>query len=390
MARHALSILVVAAVTLAAGEQLCAGPICPPLPVSLSSERDRSDATVLVQFVSAEPPDEQHGLLGRTTYEIVDIASGDPEQFPNGMQITLDGHQPAEFGDLFLLMHEQRGGLFWSMPAPCSIDAFHYVCCAPHVDVHPTLRMRYFLKFLEYPDPLIAKDAHLECAESQFQDLLPLTGVMPRELLRKWIADPATRADRLALYGTLLGICGQAEDAEFLRQRILEPTEEFRLGIDGIMIGYLLLTGERGLAVIEEAKLRPADVLFSEMYAAMQALRFLWREAPGCIEPDRLLAAIRLLLDRPDVVDLVILDLTRWHDWSVTDRLMAMYDAPAFDVPSVKRAIARYLLNQRHVELHSNGPDSLEHVRVVDQYLHDLRRRDPETVKQAERFHFIR
>ncbi len=250
--------------------------------------------------------------------------------------------------------------------------------------------MLYFLKFLEYPDPVIADDAHFECAETRFQDLVPLAGVLPRELLQRWVTDPATPVDRLGLYGKLLGLCGREDDAEILQQRILAPTEEFRLGIDGIMIGYLLLTGERGLAVIEDSKLRSADVPFSEMYAAMQALRFLWHEASDRIDRDRMLAAMRLLLDRPDIVDLAIIGLTRWHDWSITDRLMTMYDAPGFDAPAIKRAIVRYLLNQRHIELHSNGPDSLEHVRVADRYLADLQQRDPKTVEQAERFFFVK
>ncbi len=33
---------------------------------------------------------------------------------------------------------------------------------------------------------------------------------------------------------------------------------------------------------------------------------------------------MRMLLDRPELADLVIADLARWEDWSVQDKLMAM------------------------------------------------------------------
>ena len=65
--------------------------------------------------------------------------------------------------------------------------------------------------------------------------------------------------------------------------KINEPTQDFRLGIDGIMSGYLMIAKSDGLKEMEKSKLKSKDVPFSETYAAMQALRFMWKYEPGTI-----------------------------------------------------------------------------------------------------------
>ena len=110
------------------------------------------------------------------------------------------------------------------------------------------------------------------------------------------------------------------------------------------MAGYLLLTGEEGLSLIEDTKLRNNDAVFSETYAGMSSLRFLWTYAPERIPAERLRESMRILLDRPDLADLVITDLARWEDWSVVDRLFQMYGQEDYGIPSIKRNIVRYFL----------------------------------------------
>ncbi len=183
----------------------------------------------------------------------------------------------------------------------------------------------------------------------------------------------------------MLGLCGKDDDALVLEKKIFEPTTEFRLGIDGIMGGYLLLTGEKGLALLEEKKLADKKVPFSETYSAMQALRFLWQYADGKFEPERLRQSMRLLLDRPELADLVIADLARWKDWTVQERLMAMYGKDDYDIPSIKRAVVRYML--------ACSKDMMAaETDVTNATLHlaDLEARDPKTVSDAKRFFFIK
>ena len=55
-----------------------------------------------------------------------------------------------------------------------------------------------------------------------------------------------------------------------------------------------------------------------------------------------LLGAMRLLLDNPDFADQVVLDLSRWEDWSVLDRLVEMFkksDAKGY----IRQPVVSYL-----------------------------------------------
>ena len=59
-------------------------------------------------------------------------------------------------------------------------------------------------------------------------------------------------------------------------------------------------------------------------YAAIMAIRFQGQEE-DTIPRDRLVAALRIVLDRPELADLVIPDLARWKDWASMDRLVQMF-----------------------------------------------------------------
>src|SRR5262249_9810550 len=235
-------------------------------------------------------------------------------------------------------------GLEWGSPLDVTEQSYKYIVEAPPADAKPEKRLAYHLQFLENPERMIADDAYAEFANAPYKDILPLSKQFPRESLRKWVVSPDVPATRLGLYGLMLGLCGNDEDAVLMEAKITETTEGFRLGIEGLMGGYLLLTGDKGLETIEASKLQSKEVPFSEPDAAMQALRFLWTYGSGRIPAERLRMSMRLLLDRPEVSDLVIADLARWKDWSVQARLMELYGAEEYNIPSIKRAIIRYMI----------------------------------------------
>ena len=213
--------------------------------------------------------------------------------------------------------------------------------------------------------------------------------MMPREKIRKWITNRDTPATRLGLYGLLLGLSGTAKDAELMKKKIIEETDDFRLGIDGVISGYLLLTGAKGLDVVDNAKLKNKEVPFSETYAAMQALRFIWSYGEDNIDKERLRQSMRILLDRPELADLVIADLARWKDWSVQDRLMNLYGADEYNIPSIKRAVVRYMLVCSKDAPQGDAAETPDYVEDAKEHLETLRDKDPKTVREAERFFFI-
>ncbi|TWT58672.1 hypothetical protein KOR42_20540 [Thalassoglobus neptunius] len=364
-------------------------PFCSAPSLTLTEQLNASQAAVLVQWSGGEEPNREKSFAGTTNYEVLEIVHDDSGSLEKEQVLQLDRYRAAQKGDLFVLLGTLSDGrIEWSSPLEVTEASYNYMRQAPTKEAATTERLAYFMKFLEYPDKLIADDAYGEFANAPYEDIVPLRSVMPREDLRKWLSDPQTTPTRYGLYGLMLGLCGQEEDAEFLKNMILEETDDFRLGIDGVMGGYLVLTGDKGLDVLDESKLANRDVPFSETFAAMQALRFMWTCGDGEIAPERLRQSMRILLDRPNLADLVIVDLARWKDVSVMDRLITIYNSEEYNVPSIKRSIVRYFLITEKDSTTTADGGVPEHVAKAKEYLAKLREEDPKTVKAAERYFF--
>ena len=426
--------------TLAASSAMSC-PFCSAPSLTLAEQMAQADAAVLVQWVEGTKATDKSA--GETVYEIRQVVRNYKDELKAGGRITLPRYRESKVGDLFLLVGSKGTTIEWASPLEVTETSFNYVAQAPSPEVPVTKRLEYYVKFLEYPDQMISNDAYGEFANAPYADITQLAEKLPREKIRGWIIDPETPATRMGLYGLLIGLCGTDEDSKVLEAKILETTEDFRLGIDGLMSGYLLLTGEKGLSVLDEHKLQNRDIPFSETYAAMQALRFMWKYAEGRIEKARLRSSMRILLDRPELADLVIADLARWKDWEIQDRLMTVYiqalaSAPAeksesaekgdpketegassndvyqkiwasvtggkkwedpgargdaFNVPSIRRAIVRYMLvsSKDLPDDAASGENAVvpEHVKKGKKYLDMLRQLDARTVAQAEKFYFL-
>lgn len=360
-------------------------PFCSAPSLTMTEQLSQANAALLVKWAGGQPAKDQDG--GFTEYEVVEVVSQPVGgKLAKGSKVKLVRYRAAKAGDLYMLLGTTAGAVIdWGSPIEVTEDSFTYVKNSPKPELPTNERLKYFLKFLEHPNPMVSTDAYGEFANAPYADITAIATDFPREKLRTWLSDPQISPSRLGLYGLMLGLCGKDDDALVLEKKIFEPTSEFRLGIDGIMGGYLLLTGEKGLALIEEKKLADKKVPFSETYSAMQALRFLWQYGDGKFEPERLRRSMRLLLDRPELADLVIADLARWKDWSVQDRLMAMYGKDDYDIPSIKRAVVRYML--------ACSKDMMAAERDVTNatlHLADLEARDPKTVSDAKRFFFIK
>lgn len=381
---------------------LSACPLCEAPVQTLSEQLDMADAVVLVKWLGGTLPDEE--TAGTTEFEVVEVTRQNGKLIKPGDKISLVRYRAANPGDLFLLTGTKARTLEWNPPTEVTESSYEFLKNLPELTLPTTERLRYFVTFLEHPESMVANDAYGEFAKAPWADIVKLSDELPRKKLRQWVGDPDVAATRLGLYGLLLGLCGDAQDAELMAQRIVDPTnEDFRLGIDGVMSGYLLITRNQGLELLAETKLRPKYqqgpdgqflldkkgnkrlVPFSETYAAMQALRFMWTYGDNRISKDDLRGAMRVLLDRPELTDLVIADLARWKDWSVQDHLVQLYGQEGYDIPSIKRAIVRYLYYcSKDVD---EGVEELpEHAVKAKAHLAELEKRDPKTVSEAKRF----
>ncbi|TXT38085.1 MAG: hypothetical protein FD138_476 [Planctomycetota bacterium] len=403
-------LLVVLAAALFASQVAWACPFCSAPSLTLSEQLTQADAAVLVQWVDGKMPTEKSA--GTTTYSIVEVSRG-PKDLKKDEKLTVPRYRAGKKGDLFLLFGTKDKEIDWSSPLEVTETTYQYIVQAPSPESPTTKRLEYFLKFLEYSDQLVSNDAYGEFANAPYEDIVKIKDKMDREKIRKWVATSETSPTRLGLYGLLLGLCGNDKDALLMRAKIEEETQDFRLGIDGLISGYLLLTGEKGLEVIDKSKLSNKKAPFSETYAAMQALRFMWTYGNGRISKERLRQSMRELLDRPELADLVVADLARWEDWSVQERLMKLYGEGDYAIPSVKRAIVRYLLTAAKVQPPKvevaktdqpkedetkktvpadikPKPDELPESAVQARAnLDKLREKDLKTVKEAERFFFL-
>ena len=371
-------------------------PFCDAPSLTMAEQIDQSGHLLMGEWLSGEQPTTE--TAGHARFKVVEVAKSRDDEFKVGDEIELPQYVAGKEGARYILMGPDTKLIDWHVPSESSDSYWKYMSELPMPETDPekqVKRLAFFLDYLEHEQLAVSNDAYGEFAAAPYEIITPLRDQMPREKLRQWITDPETPVTRMGLYGLLLGLCGNAEDAEAMKGKILVPDADFRLGIEGVMSGYLIITGADGLKVLEEAKMQAktytnqdgeeVKLPFSETYATMQALRFMWTYEPDRIPKDRLKQSMRTLLSRPELADLVIADLARWEDWGVQEELLAMYDNEDFDIPSIKRAIVRYFFycSEDKVEGSEEPP---QHAVSAAENLKMLEEKDPKTVRNAKRF----
>lgn len=231
-----------------------------------------------------------------------------------------------------------------------------------------TQALLYFFSYLEHREPEIADDAYLEFAKATDQEVGQVASKLSAEKLRTWIQDPRTPAQRLGLYGFLLGACGGDRDAALLHTLVQKPTERTTGALGGLLSGYIQLRPREGWE-LALAMLRDSRRPFTERLAVLGMLRFYhgWKPEESRREVLRGLAA---LLGQSDLADLAIEDLRRWQLWDLTGEVLALYSKKEFAAPIQRRALVRYALSCPRAEAG----------RLVAQ----LRQQDPDLVKDVE------
>ncbi len=375
-------------------------PLRPALTPVFSDQIQSCEHLVLAKCIAGEKTEDQDG--GTSTFQIVEIGFSHGDRFQLGQLIKMRGKIPAPSDANYALMGRDDRTEGWYSPLKVSADAWTYLSSMPLPTIDPEAhakRPSWFLKYLEHPDPAVSADAFAEFSAVPWDFILPLKDKFPREKILAALANPGTPATRIAFYGLMAGHCARPEDADILEKKVVILDGDYRLGIEGVMVGYLLVRGEDGLKVLVDTKMRSRvaknaegtdlPLPFRESYAAMQALRFMWTYEPDHLPKQRLRQSMQFLLDRPVMADLVITELARWKDWSVQDRLMSMSTDEAFAIPAIQRAILRYLYvcSQEKTELDEDGiltptGDAVK----AEANLRILNERDPKTFERAMRY----
>lgn len=411
----AIAIFSIAAVVLASVAWAC--PYCTVESQTLTEEIDAADVAViayLVKGVAPQPvePDAlgEFGMVdpetGKAKFRITRVIKGEE---------TLVGMEEFEavfFGDPdyetpFFLRGFGEEEVDWTIPIALTPLGMQYVDDLDTLPESGPDRLAYFLRFLQHDDPLLSQDAYDEFAKSPYADVIALAPRMDKPKLWEWIESREVSPSRRSLYFTMLGVCGDSTDADRLEEMMLSDSRVLRsaaeasaaavlglggpitipvvpemvameqrrkqLGFNALVGCYLKLRGPGGLDVVDEHFLANDDADYTQVYAACLALRFLGEETEE-VPMDRLCQSMRLVLDKEEFAEQAITDLARWEDWSVLDRLVAMFEnAP--ERTYVKEPIVAYLdqASQQEGEVGERAEAALTKLEELD----------PESVKRA-------
>jgi hypothetical protein len=205
-----------------------------------------------------------------------------------------------------------------------------------------TKQLLYYFDYLENGDPEIANDAFLEFAKAGDQEVGQVASKLSSDKLRGWLKAPQTPENRLGLYAFLLGSCGTAVDAAYLRTQIEEPTERSLKAFDGMLGAYMLLRPREGwdLAL---TTLRDEKKPFTIRFGVLRTLRFFHGWKPADYR-NQVLLGLRIMLPQGDIADLAIEDLRRAQLWDLTKEVLDQFGKKSHDAPIMKQAIVRYAL----------------------------------------------
>ena len=420
-------IMVIGWILLPGSGTASACPFCNATQQTISEEITASEISVIAKLIKAAPLSDDptnFDLAGKdtgmATFEIESVLRGDID-VEEMKEIKVVYFGTGETDKHFLLNALSIESLIpndtsapridWTTPLQLTSRGVEYVIQLLDLPEKGAERLEYFQGYFEDEDPLLAQDAYDEFARASYQEVIDLKDKMDRKQLLKWIEDPLVGPTRRRLYLTMLGVCGRAEDAQQLETHLLYDYPLVKPGVstflttahlvtpvfgvtlvdeliradirrrqqclDALVAAYLKLIGPEGLPLIEEKFLENPDAEYSHTYAALMALRFHGDEETGVLSRERLLVAMRHLLDNDEIADQVVTDLTRYEDWSVMDKLIELFKA-SDENGWIRQPVISYLLTAKE----QTGDVGAR----AGTALAELEKLDPDTVKRAKRY----
>lgn len=370
-------VTVVAGATLALfASRAEACPFCSAMSETLAEQIANMDAAVVARL--SEVPAPAAGTAAadavptRCKFQVVESLKGEP--LLNGgsvIETVYFGDAQKSKGETFLLLGVSSPTLMWSSPMPLPPRVRDYVRQLSSLPPEGVERLAFFQKHLEDPEEVLARDAYEEFARASYDVVKSLRDQMNHPQLVAWIQDTNVPVSRRRLYLTMLGVCGSQADLPWLEKLLRSEDRSVRSGLDAMIACYLTLAGPEGLPLVEELFLKDADAEYADTYAAIMALRFHGSEGDR-VPRERLVLALRNVLERPQLADLVIPDLARWEDWSVMPRLVKLFKEADESTSWVRVPVVNYL---------RACPEP-----AAKDYLVELEQIDPEAVKRATSF----
>ena len=368
--------LVIVGLCLFIGQQAIAMatcPFCSAVALTFTEQINEQQVSVVAKLIEApEPPTAESYNFPDGKFEIVGVLKGD-EIVTTGMtfKTQLVGTYPV--GQKFLIMGQGAPEIIWTTPIRATDRVFKYLSEIRKLPESGPDRLVFFQDYFEDKEKILAFDSYDEFAAAPYEDLEAMKDRMQREKLLEYIKSPKTTVNRRRLYFTMLGVCGQPEDAKMLEGLIRSGSRKQQAGLDALVGCYLKLVGKKGLPLITEKFLSNNKADYVDLTNVMEALRFIATET-DVLSTDDIVPAVRTILDT-DHADIVIEDLARWGDWSVMEKLVTRFKNVDEDSNWQRVPIIEYLLV-------CPKPEAAAH-------LEELKEIDPQAYDRASYFHNI-
>jgi len=340
--------------------QAMACPFCSAVSQTLTEQITTNDAAVLAELIDLPPkladgPEapvfEEAIEASKATFRIIEVYRGEEElgDTKEFKALYLSEKQPGErfliLGRKQLSFDNDQPELEWGAPIWLSEKAQEYlakVIALPAGKEHKAERLAFFEDYLQAEESLLRADAFDEFARADYDTLKAIKDKIDRPRLLEWIKDPEVTRSHRRLYFTMLGVCGTEEDVKLLEGMLLSGNENDWQALDALVACYLTLNGEKGMSLIEEQFLKKKDLDYVPLFAVIMALRFQGEQA-DIIPRSRIVEAMRLVLERSDLADLVITDLARWKDWESKDRLAQLFREVEEEAFFIRMAVVKYM-----------------------------------------------
>jgi hypothetical protein len=192
---------------------------------------------------------------------------------------------------------------------------------------HYAQQLRYFLPYLEHADATIAESTHAKFGSAPYAALKEIAGEFDRDKLISWIESHSGAINkRVALFVTLLGVCGDQRDARQIKAWLDQGYTGGEVAyLTALLTAHIEMDGEQAVRFVEETYIRDRDRKLGEIIAAIDALRT-HGQAQTAVSRERIKSSFHLLLrERAPLAELVIDDFARWEDWSIADKLMQIH-----------------------------------------------------------------
>ncbi len=371
---------ILAAASMLAAAQAMACPFCGSVQSTLSQDINASDVAVIGKLV-ALPKQEQakDGELNVATpmakFQVQEVLRG-AAAFGNVKMIEAPFFDDKPLGGEYLVLGTVQSGLAFAPPYALTERSRQYASQVMKLPPLSTARLVFFQNYFEDKEDLLKNDAYYEFALAPYTALQAMKVEMHHDKLAAWVQDPNVAVSHRRLYLTMLGVCGEQSDIATLEKLLRSNDPKFKTGLDATVACYLTLRGADGLPLIENLFLNKKQEEFTDIFSVVMALRFLGQEDHGPISRDRLVQSMRLVLDHPRLADQAIMDLARWKDWTVMDRLVALFKSKDTETTTwVRIPVINYL---RACPLPQ-----------AKAYIEELRKIDPKAVQQSETLYAV-